>query len=55
MRALIFLLRIFTAAFGTTEPKPHEERKYAIFLGLLLAAMAAVVVLAMLFVWQVVR
>lgn len=55
MRTLVFLLRIFTAAFGTTEPKPHEERKYAVFLGLVLLAMCIFVVLAMLFVWQVVR
>ena len=55
MRLLIYLLRFFTAAFGTTEAKPHEEEKYAIFLGILLLAMTAFVIAAMVFVWHVIR
>ena len=55
MRFLIYLLRVFTAAFGTTEAKPHEERTYAIFLGILLLAMTVFVIAAMVFVWHVIR
>ena len=55
LRFLIFLLHVFTAAMGTTTPKPHEERKYAIFLAILLLAMMGIVFIAMLLVWQIIR
>lgn len=55
MRLLIYLLRVFTAAFGTTEAKPHEEKKYAVFLGALLLVMSVFVVTAMYFVWHMIR
>lgn len=32
MRVLVLLLRIFITTFGLTEPKPHQERKAALFL-----------------------
>ena len=55
MKFLIYLLRVFTAAFGTTEAQPHEEKKYAVFLAILLLAMIAFVIAAMVFVWTVIR
>lgn len=32
MRPLVWFLRVFVTAFGLTEPKPHQERKAALFL-----------------------
>ena len=32
MRYLVLMLRIFVTAFGLTEPKPHQEKKAALFL-----------------------
>jgi hypothetical protein len=31
MRYLVLMLRIFVTAFGLTEPKPHQEKKAALF------------------------
>jgi len=32
MRPLVWFLRVFVTAFGLTEPKPHQEKKAALFL-----------------------
>jgi hypothetical protein len=52
MRVLILFLQLFTSAFGTTQPKPEEERKYAWFLFALLTCMALAVTVVVYVIFQ---
>lgn len=48
----MWFLRVFVAAFGLTEPKPHQEKKAALFL---LATLATLAFLLGTAVWLIFR
>lgn len=50
MRPFVWFLRVFVTAFGLTEPKPHQEKKAALFL---LATLATLTLLIAGTVWLI--